>query len=401
MFRLEKDNAEIGKYLRSKILGKYMSIRAFCRDYLKYQDGSANDEETRKLLNRFSQILKGTKRIQIDDLPYVTELLGLSCEEVLSAGKYFAPVTDRITNYSIAFEKDPIKLQEYADREDKLILNYDEYGKSVLDYAYQFKNYPFFKFLMDNGYLVFKDSSEAAFRYSYGVETTIKRRDASHTDILEAKLKDRDDLRMNIITLAIEFKDFSVLESMRARETPMMHFTAIYSTSPESPEYYDCSRLVDAIAAAPDEVLDYYSKEYTITVKGSSLNVFFVFQHLDKVIEALIRNHDKRAAGLIKAAASHNHRVYRRIKAIIDKAVQNVIERYECSKPEAENMVIVFSRFHENCDSLRFFCDNVKSGIASNIIRCDVDSSDSSIFLTLQDLNSSYDLVKTIMNRRG
>lgn len=97
MFKLENDTA-IGEYLRTAILKKYESIRKFCRAYLELKDGQTDDEEIRKLLNRFSQILKGTKRIQTDDLPYVTELLDVSCEEVLSAGKTHVPVSSHTTN---------------------------------------------------------------------------------------------------------------------------------------------------------------------------------------------------------------------------------------------------------------------------------------------------------------
>lgn len=57
------DDVEIGKHLKNVILKKYNSIRQFCKAYLELKDGSTNDEEIRKLLNRFSQILKGEKNI--------------------------------------------------------------------------------------------------------------------------------------------------------------------------------------------------------------------------------------------------------------------------------------------------------------------------------------------------
>ena len=93
MFTVEKDSSKFGAYLRESILKRYDSIRKFCRAYLELRDSETNSEEIRKLLNRFSQILQGTKRIQIDDLPYVTELLGISCEELLSAGTARVPVS--------------------------------------------------------------------------------------------------------------------------------------------------------------------------------------------------------------------------------------------------------------------------------------------------------------------
>ena len=127
MFYLEKNDVKVGVYLRLLILKKYSSVRQFCRAYLELRDGSTNDEEIRKLLNRFSQILKGVKRIQTDDLPFISDLLGISCEEILSAGRTHVPVSDRMTNYNIAFSKDRSVWERYMKREDKLFLNCDEY----------------------------------------------------------------------------------------------------------------------------------------------------------------------------------------------------------------------------------------------------------------------------------
>ena len=47
--------------------------------------------------------------------------------------------------------KDPKEWDKYINREDKLILNSDEYCKTVLDYALELGNYEFIKYLMDNG----------------------------------------------------------------------------------------------------------------------------------------------------------------------------------------------------------------------------------------------------------
>ena len=160
MFYLEKDDVKVGSYLKSLILKKFSSIRQFCRAYLELRDGTTDDEEIRKLLNRFSQILKGVKRIQTDDLPFVTELLQISCEEVLSAGKSHMPVSSHTTNYDIAFSTDRDVWDRYMKREDKLFLNCDEYCKSVIDYALEFKNYGFIKYLLDEGFIWFVDLSE-------------------------------------------------------------------------------------------------------------------------------------------------------------------------------------------------------------------------------------------------
>ena len=86
MFTLENDPVKMAGFLKPRIIQKYGNIRKFCIEYLKRKDGIAESEEIRKLLNRFSKMLQGNGQIQIYDLPYVTELLGISCEEVLCSG---------------------------------------------------------------------------------------------------------------------------------------------------------------------------------------------------------------------------------------------------------------------------------------------------------------------------
>lgn len=68
-------------------------------------------------------------------------------------------------------------------REDKLFLNYDEYGKSVVDYALEFKNYDFIKYLISGGHLNFVDNSKWNWGITFGLSTDIKRREIGHTDI--------------------------------------------------------------------------------------------------------------------------------------------------------------------------------------------------------------------------
>ena len=162
MFKVENNNAKIGMYLANIIEQKYDSKRAFCRAYIQATGEEPTSETITNMSNRLNQIMKGRKSIQTYDLPYFTELLGLSCEQILSAGECSAPTVKRVTNYSVACSKDPAEWERYINRADKLVLNSDEYGKTVLDYALEFGNYEFIKFLMDNKYIWF-DRSPATF----------------------------------------------------------------------------------------------------------------------------------------------------------------------------------------------------------------------------------------------
>ena len=61
----------------------------------------------------------------------------------------------------------------YINREDKLILNYDEYGKSVIDYALEFENYDFLKYLMNNDYIWFVDNGDTCISVIYEPDIVI------------------------------------------------------------------------------------------------------------------------------------------------------------------------------------------------------------------------------------
>ena len=114
MFMLEKNNEKVGKYLNGLILEKYQKVRRFCIAYIKLSGLDENDNSViAKMQNRMSQMIQGKKAIQIYDLPIFCELLGVSCEEILSAGKHFTPISGHVTNYEIAFSKEKAVWDKY------------------------------------------------------------------------------------------------------------------------------------------------------------------------------------------------------------------------------------------------------------------------------------------------
>ena len=146
------NNEKIGKHLGDLIKNsEHKNDRQFCIAYLTLRDGEANPDDIQKMQNRICQIKNGKKGVQIEDLPIFSDLLGVSIEDILSAGTALTPVLNRKTNYSIAFSKDPAEWEAYIQRDDKLILNPDEYDKTAIDYALEAGNYPFLKYLTEKG----------------------------------------------------------------------------------------------------------------------------------------------------------------------------------------------------------------------------------------------------------
>ena len=125
------DKDKTGEYVGLLIKEKGWSDRQFAIKCLEKRglkdDGIEYGQSLQNLQNRICSIKKGRKWIQVDDLPLFSELLDVSIESILSAGSILTPSVSRLTNYSVAFSKDPEVWKEYIENKDGAFLNYDEY----------------------------------------------------------------------------------------------------------------------------------------------------------------------------------------------------------------------------------------------------------------------------------
>ncbi len=162
MFTLA-DNREIGRYLAERIKKEFKSDREFVRMWIQTEMGrpaageeeGEGEDEVQRRANRLSQIKNGSNSVQLYDLPAFTLLLDISCEELLSAGKCRTPFENRLTNCFVARTNDEGVWKAYAERPDAPILNLDEYGKNIIEYALEFENYGLLSYLMEQDYIYF------------------------------------------------------------------------------------------------------------------------------------------------------------------------------------------------------------------------------------------------------
>ena len=330
MFKL-KTNEQIGEYLNYLISQKYSSTRKFCKDYLRLDRREINDDEIRKMANRMSQIYKGVKAIQTYDLPIFTELLDVTCEQILSAGEHCVPKNQRTTNYSIAFSKNQKEWDEYIKREDRLILNPDEYDKTVIDYAIEAGNYNFIKYLIDKKYIWFinNEMNNTFYYRTFGAGTNIERRQLGFHDMLQYKLNSEDNLRMGIIALAVANNDFKTLEMLKAREIPMFYNIIQYPnwSDLDRENVYDASRLVKIIADASDEIIEYFTTPFEVidprSHKDSVVRSYtFVFPFYSELLAELIKRNHKYTEFALKTAIEHNSNTYEQLKKQIGATVE-------------------------------------------------------------------------------
>lgn len=440
-----KTNEEIGKYLSELIHEKFSFQRQFCKAYLEVRDNAAPDDvEVQRMTNRISQIINGKKAVQLEDFPIFAQLLGVSCEEILSAGECSAPTMNHLTNYRIAFSNDRKMWEEYVHREDKLILNLDEYGKTVIDYALEFKNFEFLKYLMENRYIWFVDVVADPQDYfkkygglNFGAGTSIERRPWQERDVirwhvscpendrgfesrrpqemdtLQYKLAGNDDLRMQMITLALEHGEVEMLYQLRAREIPSLYQACFVTCRSADCDSYYNGDMVKHIAKAGEEILDYFSEEFETKDILGKTNIF-MFPYMTNLIDILIKENSPYLEKVLRASLKHNRNVYKKLEKLKRDSTEYYKQYYEdmfrfrdkagvlhgneeyvksCVDSTISG-IVEESNFYENGSIILYRDGGMRDGLITNIIRVNENSGKKEIECLIQKVNDLYSKIR-------
>ena len=407
------DNTQIGKHLGQLIKQKgYKSDRVFCIEYLKLRDGKENPDDIPKMQNRICQIKQGNKGIQIEDLPLFSELLEVSIEDILSAGKALAPVSNRKTNYSITFSKNPKEWDEYIRREDKLILNPDEYNKTVIDYALDAGNFAFLKYLMDKKYIWFVSDNPQEYYIGFGAGTNIERRPTEFLDSLNYKLKENDDLRFKMIALAIKNKQFEMLDELHARELPLLYqinpFQIRTSQGLKLPSSNNIDQMIDAIATGGKEVINYFFEEFEIQNTVNNTTNTFIFPYAGRIIDALIRNkmYDESKVFLQKAL-DYNNKVSAKLNSLVNSSIEKGKAFYTDSKnsyyKKSDYKRLAWKEYYFLPDVgflgyyMPMYLKNV-TGFVTNVINVTQTSKSSDLTELIIKLRTTYDQFESLLH---
>ena len=383
MFKV-KNNDEIGRYLSDLIDKKYIKTRRFCKAYIQALGKEVTDEEIQRQEKRILAIRKGKNAIQLEDLPVFTELFDISCEEILSAGDCHSVNENHITNYQLAFSHDERLWKSYISEDGDRFLNPDEYDKTILDYAFELKNYPLLKYLVDNHYIWFVEQNpgERCGMSFYG-GTSIKRRPLGNSKTMEAQLTGNDSLRRKMIVLAIENNDMDMLVEFRAREIPLMYNKL---QGADLSIYFD-EDLIDAASCANENILDYFSE--TITIKPTHGQAPFqcMYPFFGALIEKMIEHNNPYAETVLKRCIEHNKNAYEKVKELKDR-------KYG----EGKNAYSMFRLcFYQGNNLIEAYDMQQKDYIITNLIRMNTDL-DSEL---IKELNSYYDMILDMARKEG
>ena len=403
-----KSNKEIGRFLGYLIDSKYMKRNDFCRDYLKLSHTKISSESVTEsvkgMSNRLSQILRGQKSIQVYDLLYFSELLSVSCETILSAGSCNCETYARLTNYDVAGSKNKRLWNKYANANQETFLRCDEYGKTLLDYAFENENYKLLRYLYDNGYILFSEEcyshepDEEILRNYYGLvnefeNTAVNYRTMMNSSYGHGCVGINQRWRNELISMAVENSDLPMLNEVLAREQRFMHnFYAGMVLDELSDEYRtSIERLVSVIADSVNEsVLNYFSEEYEIMWKtGRRENSgIYTYVCIGEVADIMIKNNHKGLELVLKNILKHNKNT--------EKKIQNLIDEYAVREYSDYNNPEMYSDYISRCihysGNKRVVATNFSGchNIASNIIQIKEESKDKYINLLIKKINEFY-----------
>ncbi len=413
MYKIE--NKKIGQHLSDLIkTSKYKSTRQFCIAYLSLKYGTEpSQSDIQNMQNRVSQIVNGKKGIQIEDLPVFTELLHVSAEDILSAGTVLAPVSNRITNYSIALSHDQSEWDAFIKDAEKPFLNPDEYNKTVIDYAIEAGNYQFLIYLINNGYIWFVgDEKDVCYLGGFGAGTRIERRDFMHQDLLTYRMQEQDDLRYKMIYLAIENGNYEILDSMKAREIPLLYTLNYYHPWNLNNKKYEFTGnielMIQSIARANKKVLSYYFTEFETEKTNTSLPGTFIFPFANQVLDALIKNkRTKESIFCLEKALEHNKKVLKDLQSIVDRSKTLIRQMFKDDKHYDEKTYT-----NEIWRDYYFFPDlgmvsihmpiflMKGEGFITNVVKVSAKSNNPDVQRLSEELNKTYNRFNTYLSKK-
>ena len=400
MFRTAT-NEEIGKYL-SKLIDeksdKFKSGRDFCKQYLLLENGEQpSDDEIQKQANRLSGIKSGKYGLQIQDLGYYTELLEITCEELLSAGKSKPAFPDRYSNYTFAHSTDRGYWERYINNDDKLFLNADEYGKTILDYAFECENYGLIKFLTENNYITIVDNDSTK---DYGMTfipfNKAMQSVSRNTNKLNDEIINNDKLRTTVVALAIKKNDKYFLTKLRAREIPALYTICDYGFSTQFDNFESSynDKLTNAVANADKEILGYFSEPFSI--KSEHSEGVFIYPFLGRLLDKMISENNKNTVYVLERTLDYNSNV---LNELSEKIAQSYImyKKY-CDDKEAFSGAVKY--FDMNDNGVFTFMNYDPSDTSnlikmkSNVIHISKRSKDEKVNELISKINKIYFAIK-------
>ena len=163
------------------------------------------------------------------------------------------------------------------------------------------------------------------FRVVSLIRTDIKRRTVGYNDTLDTWLKDKDDLRFKMMSLAIKNKDFEMLTRLHAREIPLLytinHFLTFNPREDKLPESKNIEQFTQSLASCSNTTLAYFFDSFTVESTIRDEKNTFIFPYAGAVLNQMIKRKEKSAARFIEKVTKWNKQILSQLKEAIDDSV--------------------------------------------------------------------------------
>jgi hypothetical protein len=242
------------------------------------------------------------------------------------------------------------------------------------------------------------------FNYNFGAGTSIERNPLllRNLNVLDAKMKERYDLRMKMIILAIQHGDTKMLTELRAREIPTLYQACCFSCTPAECERYFDEELIEALTNASDEILEYFSKEFEIVDRIGTENRF-MFPFISQLISALLETKNEYVQWMLKDAIKHNQYVRNRLADLLEVSADYYRQLYreslqiESIKTDIVKSIMRDVDFYENGNLVSYRTVLRKDGIITNLVKVEGTSDDVQTRRLIQEVNELYEEIRKLV----
>lgn len=146
-----KEAVEVGEYIKEKINKLGLTQSDLANKMSDLMSGYTKDQ----LKDNISKWINQNRYPGTQFIYFLAQALEVSMEEIMVAGEVTNKYEDRpVTLYSAGKSKDIILIDKLMKNEEMMI-NYDEYDKTLLDYLIEFKNIEVIRYLVGEGYIEF------------------------------------------------------------------------------------------------------------------------------------------------------------------------------------------------------------------------------------------------------
>ena len=336
MFEIEsKEN--IGAFLSDLANAKYNKLSDFVKDYLEITNETIEAKLVRNTKNYFLQIFKGEKSIQTYHLVPFSRLLGVSCESILTAGKSDIRASEYyLSNYDIAASDDERTWKYQFEHNKREFLNYDEYGKTIFDYAIENHNYALIQFIKEKELFgLNKNMCEPGWSYDVNdlnkkIEIKDEFEKYRYNSAAYYHISENDYYRSQLTAMAVERNDIEMLELIKARESRKIGIYGINKYN-ENEKKQTCfsSEIISISNTDNEKIIEYFTGEYHKKdpfgwKKDDTCYSMLVYNYIGEVTERILKyGQSKFLIKLLRSIYEHNKHVKDEFNKNLDDAVNN------------------------------------------------------------------------------